>query len=122
MRRSLEHLTIDQLVDRFADIGIAQDQALLYDQHQKFKRLFREMNEVDQELRNRGLEARLALLRLYDHPSMQVRVKAAIRTLAVAPAAARRALQQIKESHCYPQAADASLILRDFDNGSYKPE
>ncbi|MGH6852243.1 MAG: DUF2019 domain-containing protein, partial [Methylocella sp.] len=73
-------------------------------------------------LRRRGVKARLALLGLYDHPNMQVRVKAAIRTLAVAPEPARRALQEIKESRCYPQAADASMILRDFDNGSYKPD
>ncbi|QBR70674.1 hypothetical protein CU048_04590 [Beijerinckiaceae bacterium] len=122
MKRTLDVLTIDQLVDRFAEIGIAQDKALLYDEHKKFNRLFNEMNEVDQELRRRGVEARQALLRLYDHPNMQVRVKAAIRTLAVAPTAARLALQEIKETHCYPQAADASMILRDFDNGSYKPD
>lgn len=121
MKRTLDELTVDQLVDRFAEIGVAQDQALLYDEHKKFRRLYSEMNDVDQELRRRGLGARLALLRLYDHPNMQVRVKAAIRTLAVAPDAARRALQEIKETHFYPQAADASMFLRDFDNGSYKP-
>lgn len=68
-------------VDRFAEIGIAQDQALLYDEHKKFNRLFSEMNDVDQELRRRGLQARLALLKLFDHPNMQVRLKAAKRTL-----------------------------------------
>jgi hypothetical protein len=115
-------MTVDQLVERFVAIGVAQDKALLYGEHRKFNRLFREMNEVDQGLRRRGPEARLALLRLYDHPNMQVRVKAAIRTLGVAPDAARRALQEIKETHCYPQAADASMFLRDFDNGSYKPD
>src|SRR5262249_35324988 len=120
--RTVKDLTVDKLVDRFAEIGVAQDHALLYDEHEKFNRLFSEMNEVDQELRRRGRQARLALLRLYDHPNMQVRVKAAIRTLAVAPAVARRALQQIKDSHCYPQSADASMILRDFDNGSHKPD
>jgi hypothetical protein len=118
----LQDMTVDQLVERFVAIGVAQDKALLYGEHRKFNRLFREMNEVDQGLRRRGPEARLALLRLYDHPNMQVRVKAAIRTLGVAPDAARRALQEIKETHCYPQAADASMFLRDFDNGSYKPD
>jgi hypothetical protein len=73
-----EGLTVDQLVDRFAEIGVAQDQALLYDEHKKFNRLYSEMNEVDKELRRRGPEARLAVLRLYNHANMQVRVKAAI--------------------------------------------
>ncbi len=64
MKRTLKDFTVDQLVDRFAEIGIAQDQALLYDEPQKFNRLFSEMNELDQELRRRGQHARLALLRL----------------------------------------------------------
>ena len=83
MKRTLELLTVDQLVDRFAEIGVAQDEALLYDEHKRFNRLFSEMNEVDQELCRRGLDARLALCRLYGHPNVQVRVKAGIRTLAV---------------------------------------
>jgi hypothetical protein len=118
----LEDMTVDQLVDRFVEIGILQDQALLYDEQSKYNNLYKKMNEVDAELRRRGLEARRALLRLYGHPNMQVRVKAAIRTLAVAPDAARRELILVKESRCYPQAADAGLILGDFDNGSYKPD
>jgi len=122
MKRKLQDLTVDQLVDSFADIGVAQDQALLYDEHKKYTRLFSDMNEVDQELRSRGVKARLALLKLYNHPNMQVRVKAAVRTLAVAPEEARRALREISDSQSYPQAADASMILRDFDNGSYKPD
>jgi hypothetical protein len=70
-------MTVDQLVDRFADIGVAQDQALLYDEIGKFNRLFDQMHAVDNELRARGLAARLALLRLFDHPNMQVRLEAA---------------------------------------------
>ncbi|QBR70668.1 hypothetical protein CU048_04560 [Beijerinckiaceae bacterium] len=50
MKRTLDVLTIDQLVDRFAEIGIAQDQALLYDEYKKFKCLFGLMNEVDSAL------------------------------------------------------------------------
>jgi len=95
---------------------------LLYDEHKKFNRLFSEMNGVDQELRRRGPEARLALLRLYDHPNMQVRVKAAIRTLAVAPAAARKLLEEIRASKWQPQAMDAGMILRGLDDGEYKPD
>ncbi|MGB6175503.1 MAG: DUF2019 domain-containing protein [Methylocella sp.] len=122
MKQTLEGLTVDQLVDRFAAIGVAQDQALLYDQHIKFRRLYGEMNEVDQELRRRGLEARLAMLRLYDHPNMQVRVKAAIRTLAVAPDAARKLLEEIRSSKWQPQAMDAGMILGGLDDGQYKPD
>jgi len=61
---NLKAMTVDQLVERFAEIGVAQDQALLYDEHKTFKRLFNQMIDVDQELRIRGLQARLGLLRL----------------------------------------------------------
>ena len=109
-------------VDRFAEIGVARDQALLYDEHIRFNRLFSEMNEVDQELRRRGLDARLALCRLYGHPNVQVRVKAGIRTLAAAPDAARSLLEEIRASKWQPQAMDAGMILRGLDDGEYKPD
>lgn len=115
-------MTVDELVERFAEIGVAQDEADLMDEIGKYNKLYRQMDDVDQELKRRGATARLALLRLYNHLNIQVRLKAAIRTLAVAPDAARRALQQIEEAACYPQAADASMILDDFDNGSFKPD
>jgi hypothetical protein len=45
------------------------------------------MDDVDQELRRRGLKARLALLKLFDHSNMQVRLEAAKCSLGVAPEA-----------------------------------
>ncbi|MGH6812855.1 MAG: DUF2019 domain-containing protein, partial [Methylocella sp.] len=105
MKRSkLEYLTVDQLVARFAEIGIAQDQAELMGEIGKVNRLFGQMNEVDQELRRRGLEARLALLRLFNHPNMQVRLQAAKWSLGVAPEAARKVIESISESNWFPQA------------------
>jgi hypothetical protein len=80
------------------------------------------MTAVDEELRARGREARLALLTLYDHPNMQVRVKAAIKTLGVAPEAARKVLEAIRASKWQPQAMDAGMILRGLDDGEYKPD
>jgi hypothetical protein len=118
----LEKLTVDQLVERFVAIGVAQDQALLYDEHKKFNRLFSEMNEVDQELRRRGPEARLALLRLFDHANMQVRLKAAKRTLGVAPEKARQVIEEIKKSQWFPQALEAGMTLWSLDEGIFKPD
>lgn len=40
-------MSIDQLVARFAEIGIAQDEAILYDEHAKYRRLYRQMDEVE---------------------------------------------------------------------------
>lgn len=115
-------MTIDQLVDRFADIGIAQDEALLYDEQNKFRRLYSQMDEGDKELRARGLEARRALARLFDHANMQVKLQAAKWSLGVVPKEARRVIESISESNWFPQAGDAGMTLDFLDDGTFKPD
>jgi hypothetical protein len=118
----LQELMIDELVKRFAELGIAQDNAELYGEIPKYNRLFKEMEAVDQELRARGRVARLALLRLFNHSNMQVRVQAAIDSLGVAPESARKVLEAIRASKWQPQAMAAGMILRGLDSGQYKPD
>jgi uncharacterized protein YdcH (DUF465 family) len=125
-RPNLRAMTIDQLVDRFAEIGIAQDNAL-WDQlgtneYAQFTRLFNQMNDVDQELRSRGRDARLSLMRLYDHRNTQVRLKAAVRTLGVAPVEAREIIEEISQSQIFPQAGDAGMTLVNLERGIFKPD
>ena len=120
-RIKLEEMATDALVERFAEIGIAQDEALFHDQVSKYNRLFDKMVAVDDELRRRGREARLALVALHAHPNLQVRLQAARWTLGVAPAAARRVLQKISDSKLYPQAGDAGMTLSNLDDGTFKP-
>lgn len=123
MRRvRLNEMTTDELIERFAEIGVAQDKAELMGERSKFNQLYRQMNLTEKELRTRGHAARLALLTLYDHPNMQVRLNAAKRTLAVAPDAARRAIEAISRSGCYPQAGDAGMSLINLDRGVFKPD
>lgn len=117
----LAALTTGQLVARFADIALAQDEAMLRDQTARFKRHYREMDAVDNELRARGREARRKLLALYEHPNPQVRLKAAVRTLGVAPLEARRVLEAIEASGEQPQALDAGMSLWSLDRGVAKP-
>ncbi|QBR70675.1 hypothetical protein CU048_04595 [Beijerinckiaceae bacterium] len=118
----VKSLTVDQLVGRFAEIGVAQDQALLYAEIRKFNKLFDQMRAVDDELRVRGLEARRALFRLFDHENMQVRLQAAKWSLGVAPEAARKVIQAIYDSKWYPQAGDAGMTLSNLDSGLFKPD
>jgi uncharacterized protein DUF2019 len=75
-----------------------------------------------EDLRTRDGDQRRALLRLYDHPNAQVRLKAAKTTLAVAPEAARRTLQAIVDSLEYPQEGAAGMMLDDIDAGSFVPK
>jgi hypothetical protein len=44
-RIRLEDATVDQLVERFAEIGVAQDQAELMGEMGKFNRLFGQMKD-----------------------------------------------------------------------------
>jgi hypothetical protein len=114
-------MTVEQLVDRFVEIGISQDNALMMDDLVKFKKLFTQMEAVKAELKSRDGDQRRALLRLYSHPNMQVRLKAVKATLAVSPEEARRKLEAIANSHHFPQAGEAGMSLYNLDQGIFKP-
>ena len=100
----LEKMTTDQLVTRFAEIGIAQDQAELMGEIGKFNRLYRQMDATEKELRRRGREDVRHYFFVFDHPNMQVRLNAAKRTLALR-------LMRL----------DACSKLSPIRNGSHKP-
>ena len=52
---------------------------------------------------------------------MQVRVKAAKATLAIAPQAARLQLEAIRDSKWQPAALEAGMSIINLDRGIYKP-
>lgn len=118
----LNTLTVAQLVDRFAAIGLEQYKALLVDDTATYTPLFWQMDAIKKELKSRSGDQRRALLSLYDHPNTQVRLKAAKATLAVAPVEARRMIESIAESRCYPQAGDAGMCLLRLDRGEFVPD
>jgi Domain of unknown function (DUF2019) len=117
----LHELSVTDLVARFEQIALEQDQALLMDEVARYNTLYDQMDAVKNELKSRPGDQRRALLVLYDHPNGQVRLKAAIGTLAVAPESARESLQSIADSHEYPEAAEAGMTLWDLDRGTFKP-
>ena len=117
-RVRLQDLTVDQLVERFVEIALAQDRAAYMDDHAKYNRLFPHMEAVRYELQTRPGNQRRALLPLLEHPSAQVRFLAAITTGAIAPEAARRTLQLMWDRNEFPQAADAYSAIRSIDNGT----
>ena len=119
---NLQDLSVDQLVERFTELALAQDKALLGENIPRVNQLFDSIEEVKSELQGRAGDQRRALLRLYDHPNAQVRLKAVKATLAVEPVAARRMLQIIADSHEYPQAGDAGMSIRYLKEGIYKPK
>lgn len=120
-RLTLREMSVEQLVDRFATLALAQDEADLDSDIERYNRAFREMMAVQDELKKRTGDQRRALLRLYKHPNAQVRLMAAKITLAVAPQEARRLLQEIADSTEYPQAGDAGMSLINLERGIFKP-
>ena len=120
-RSEIQSMSIDRLVQRFVEIGEKQDHSLLMDRFAEFNRLYKEKATVVEELKAREGNQRRALLRLYDHPNMQVRLNAVKATLAVAPQQARLALKSIADSHHYPQAGEAGMSIINLDRGIFKP-
>lgn len=119
--RNLSKLAVEELLEEFVAIGIAQDDALLMNEYARFNRLFAKLDDVETELKNRPGDARRELMRLYGHENFHVWLNAAKATLALAPDAARAQLHAIQDSKHFPQAGDAGMALWTLDEGIYKP-
>jgi len=121
MKPRLKDISTQELVQLFAENCVEQDKAIFNEQISKFKKIFSIMFRIDEELRERGREARLALTALYEHPNLQVKLQAARLTLGVAPAEARQVIEAVSKSGWMPQAADAKGTLWNLDSGFLKP-
>lgn len=121
MKPRLKDISTQELVQLFAENCVEQDKAIFNEQISKFKKIFSIMFHIDEELRERGREARLALTALYEHPNLQVKLQAARLTLGVAPAEARQVIEAVSKSGWMPQAADAKGTLWNLDSGFLKP-
>jgi hypothetical protein len=120
--RELSKMRSDELVQRFATLATKQDVYLLENDIAGANRLFDRMQDIVAELKARPGDQRMALTELYSHPNMQVRLKAAKNTLAVAPEKAREQLEEIFASEWQPYAGDAGMCLRALDEGIFKPK
>jgi hypothetical protein len=112
-----EEMTVTQLIEYFKMIALDQYDAILDEDNDKYNRLFDDMEGIRNELKRRDGDQRRALISLFKHPNRQVRLKAAISTLAIEPDAARQVLQTISDRNEQPQAMDARLIMKSLDAG-----
>jgi hypothetical protein len=119
--KDIKDIAVSGLVELFTSIAIDQDKALFNEEIAKFNKLYGQMEVVRDELKRRPGDQRRALLALYQHPNMQVRLKAAVSTLAVSPQPARDVVESIARSRQQPQAGDAGMLLRGLDDGSFVP-
>lgn len=120
-RTKLQDLSVDELVESYAALGLEQDEAVLDNDTREFNRLFAKVVEIEKELKSRTPDQRRALMRLYDHSNDQVRLNAAKATLAVAPVEARKLLEAIASSGDFPQYGDAGMALWALDEGISEP-
>ena len=114
-------LSTQDLVARFVDIAVQQDRQLDRDDVAKFNKLYHQMAKIVQELKARPGDQRRALIALYDHPNIQVRMTAAVNSLALNYDAARRVLEAVAGSRHFPHAGDAGMTLDALDRGIFKP-
>lgn len=114
-------MSVDQLVRLFSELSVQQDMALLSNALREVNQLFWKIDAIEEELKSRPGDQRSALLALYTHKNMQVRLKAARATLAIAPDAARALIEDIAASGWQPQAGDAGMSIVNLDRGIYKP-
>lgn len=121
-KRKLSELSVDQLVHLFAELSVQQDMSLLSNALREVNRLFWRIDAVAEELKLRPGDQRSALLSLYKHQNMQVRLKAARATLTIALPLARAQLEAIAASGWQPQAGDAGMSILNLDRGIYKPK
>jgi hypothetical protein len=115
-------MTTDELIASFERFCLEQYKTDLDFDMGGYKRAFKSMMAVSDELHSRPGDRRRALVTLYDHPNEQVRLKAAIHTLALFPKEACAVLQRLIDDKIQPQAADASGILRALRERTYIPE
>lgn len=121
-RETIKNLTIEELVQEFLANTLQQYDAALGREISRYTLLYRQMELLEAELKDREGDQRRALLPLCDHENPHVRLTAAIANLALAPEKARQTLRIINDKNEFPDAADAFGMLRALDSGAYVPD
>jgi hypothetical protein len=88
----------------------------------KRNRLRLQAYAIEKELKSRPGDQRRALLPLYNHPNVEVRLMAAKATLAITPMAVRRVIETIADSRELLHAGDAGMCLAMLDRGEFVPD
>lgn len=113
-------LTTADLVQHYAELGVEED--AIFDDSDRINMIRPQMWAIEDELKSRPGDQRRALLPLYDHPKMAVRLHAAKATLAIAPEQARKMIEWIASINWHPQSGDAGMCLWALDKGVFVPK
>lgn len=111
----LTKLSIDQLLARFVQLCLRDDDAQQVANVAARNRFVYEISDVKKELQARPGDQRTALISLFKHPNLMVRYHAATNLMAIIPDEARRQMQAIADSKQYPIAGSAGTYLLMLD-------
>lgn len=111
-------MTVDELVQLFEQISVAEGEASANFETAKVNRLFRRRRELLSEMRHRDADERPALFVLYAHKHPQVRLNVAKSTYALNPEKAESILREIAGSRMFPWAGVAGMSLSLLADGT----
>lgn len=116
-----DNLTTDELITLFVSLSERQYPLTLNDEVKLATLLVRQQDEIGKELRRRGVEARLELTKLFDHPNIQVRMNAAKRSLGIARDPALNVLRQITKEDFGAFRLSAGMTIALVEDGTINP-
>lgn len=114
-------MTTDELVNEFFVLCVAQHHSIEREEFAKFRRQYNLVEAIQNELKSRPGDQRRALQVFFGQGNLQVRYVAAHANLTIDYDKARQELKAIAATKWHPQAAEASMTLRDLDSGFYRP-
>ncbi len=117
----IDNLANEKLIALFASSSEQQYNMIIDDDIKKYNLLVEKQDEIVKELRKRGLEARLELTKLFNHPNIQVRLNAARRSIGVAREPALNVLRQIMKEDFGPFRLDAGMTVALVEDGTVTP-
>jgi hypothetical protein len=120
MKKALTKFSDIELRDEFIRVCLEQEKTDDLD-IKNLNRLYHKMAAVVEELKRRPGDARHLLLPLFEHESLQVRLRAAKNAFALDPVGARRVLQWLRETQPFPYGMDAGMMLAALDAGEFTP-
>jgi len=118
----LTKMQIDDLITRFAELAKERGAAVLDLSSRRANVFYDRMKAIDNELRVRGVEARLKLAPLLRDPDRLVRFYAAEKLLGLISGESRAVMEWNTRYTADSITADARGFLRALDAGTYRPD
>jgi len=116
MTETYAAMSIDELLSVFEEACLEQDETLFFSEDTAlYNQKMIVLKDVTQELKARGPEARLSLLRLLSHENPQVRLQAAESVYPLARDKAKKCLQDLASAKILFVSLSAGMTLHRLE-------